>query len=483
MAFQLNMKYHLLLLALSLLARISVAQSTACGCAQDFDFVVSYLERNLPAYRHDVTARNQLSYTRFKQEWRRNAVQATSERQCLPILDAYVEFFRDQHTSISGPDGPNVNPQDTAAVARFRRSAAYQDAEMVRLAKQQQQPLTAIEGQYQTTDSTYVIQIQPARTKFRDYVGVLVASRTPLWAVGQVKLELKRKPNKQGYRVIQYQRNHAPTILDDVQLVQGHLTGTSWRKVGAPAQLPGPESYPVFRQLTAATAYLRIPSFGGQRQAQLESVYRQVKAGSLQGKNLLIDVRGNGGGSDDNVEPLLPLLLTSAFQDDLLEEYYVTPDNIARLTEYYRGMQKDSGNYGAAALTKIRATLRWLRQAPPGQFLADPAVAHRTFAAPPTTGPARVAILYDRGCASSCETLLFWARHSTKTLLLGENSGGYVGYGNIFTIPTPCYQFQLSSTTLRLPNQLAYEVTGVPPAIRLTPDEDWLTQAVRIVEH
>ncbi len=411
-------------------------------------------------------------------------MRASSQRQCLPVLDAYVEFFRDQHTSISGAERPNVNPQDTAAVVRFQRSAAYQDAEVVGLVKQGKLPLAAIEGQYQTADSTYLIQIQPARTKFRDYVGVIVASRTPLWKVGQVKLELQRKLNKQSYRVIQYQRNHAPTIVDEVQVGQGNLKGTSWRKIGAPptSQLLGPEKHPVFRQLTGATTYLRIPSFGGQRQAQLDSVYRQVRAGGRQGKNLLIDVRGNGGGSDDNVEPLLPLLLTSAFQDDLLEEYYVTPDNIERLTEYYRGMQKDSANYGAVALGKMRTKLRWLQQAPEGQFLADPAVAHRTFAATPATWPARVVILYDRGCASSCETLLFWARHSTKTLLLGENSGGYVGYGNIFTIATPCYQFNLASTTLRLPNQLQYEVTGVPPAIRLSPNEDWLQQAVRIVE-
>jgi len=450
-----------------------------CGCAQDLDFVVRYLERNLPAYPLDVTSQVRPAYERLKRRLRREAIQRSTPTRCLPILVAYVEFFRDQHTTIaSSSTGAAVNDRDSLAVRQFRASAGYQYAETVRLQSARSHPLIAIEGQYQTTDSTYQIQIQPSRTPFRDYVGVIVQSRTPLWTVGQVKLELQRLPNG-GYRVIQYNRNHSASYLGEIRQEQGYLRGTSWQKLGVPLA-PRPITTPLtYRPLTATTSYLRIPSFNGGLHAQLDSVYRLIAAAPPQ--NLLIDVRGNGGGSDDNVVGLVPFFYTAPFENDQREEYYVTPDNVQRLADYYRGMQRDSAGYGAAALQHLRTTLQWLQQAPAGQFLADPTAMLKTFTGV-ATRPERVVILYDRGCASSCETLLFWAKHSTKTTLAGENSGGYVGYGNVFSVPTPCLGFVLTSTTLRLPNQVPYEAVGMTPDVFFKQDQDWLMQAQRLLE-
>lgn len=471
-----------LCLVLLLYTRPSAAQPAGvpdCGCAQDLDFVVRYLERNLPAYPHDVTPQTRPAYERLKRRLRREATQRTTPTRCLPVLVAYVEFFRDQHTTIApGSTGATVNDKDSLAVRQFRASAGYQHAETVRLQSARSHPLTAIEGRYQTTDSTYQIQIQPAHTLFRDYVGVIVQSRTPLWTVGQVKLELQRLPTG-GYRIIQYNRNHSASYLGDIRQEQGYLRGTSWQKLAVPAAPPPVRASLSYRPLTAGTGYLRIPSFNGGLHAQLDSVYRLVAAAPPQ--NLLIDVRGNGGGPDGNVVGLVPFLYTAPFQDDQREEYYATPDNVQRFADYYHRTQRDSAGYGAAALWRLRTTLRWLQQAPPGHFLANPTATLKTF-----TGvnkrPERVVILYDRGCASSCETLLFWAKHSTKTTLAGENSAGYVGYGNVFSVPTPCLGFELTSTTLRLPNQVPYEAVGVTPDVSLKQDQDWLMRAQRLLE-
>lgn len=480
--FQFRMLKWLLITLLLLSGQQGAAQAVPpknCGCVQDFDFVVSYLERNLPAYQRDVTPPSRPAYERLKRRLRRAAGTVKRESECLLVLVSYVEFFQDQHTDISGAARPGVSDQDSAAVRRFRASTLYQQTETVRVEPARPRSLSAIEGHYQTSDSTYQIQIQPSHTRFRDYVGVIVKSRTPLWRVGQVKLELQRQPAAGHYRLIQYNRNHSASYLGEVRQEQGYLRGSSWQKMGLKLSPRPPAGQPSYRALTAATAYLRLPSFNGSLQARLDSVYRRVAATAPQ--NLIIDVRGNGGGSDDNVLPLVPLLYTAPFQDDQREEYYVTPDNVARFAEYYRGMQRDSAEYGAAALQHVRATLRWLARAPAGQFLADPTVTLNTFTGT-VRGPQRVVILYDRGCASSCETLLFWAKHSTKTTLAGENSGGFVGYGNVFSLPTPCLAFTLSSTTLRLPNQVPYEAVGVAPDVRLASGEDWLIQALRLVE-
>jgi hypothetical protein len=475
------MKLLFLLTLFWLPAWAAVAQSSTCSCVQDFDFTVQYIERNLPAAQGTLSPR----YARFKRRLRRAISRDAAPQHCVQYLSQYVAFFHDSHTTISGDPtarGPAVKETDSAAVAAFQASPLFRQAERIRLQPPAQRPsLLAIEGRYRTPDSTYLIQIQRSKTSLRDYVGVLVRSRTPLWQPGQVKLELRRNPDGHTFQCYQYQRNHTLQAQPTVWLEQGRLRNTSWQKVEAPP-LPAPApSQAQFRQLDANTAYLRLPSFSSTVTAQLDSLYRLAAPALARSTNLIIDVRDNGGGSDQNVEPLIPFFTSGPFQDDQQEEYFVTADNIQRFAEYLHSLQQDSAQVGAATLQHVRQQLAWLRRAPLGQFVPNPETAGRRFATLAAAKPSRVVILYNQGCSSSCETLLFWAKNSTKTLLVGEPSGGYVGYGNVFSVLTPCLHLQLNSTTLRLPNQVQYEGKGVAPTIRLRPEEDWLAQTMRLL--
>jgi hypothetical protein len=478
------MKLLLLVMLLCVSSLSVAAQATPCGCVQDFDFTVRYLEQNLPAFPKAVTPRTQPAYTQFKQQLRRTLVADPVPAHCLRYLMRYVSFFQDSHTDIGARplSGPPVNEADAAAVAAFQGSSFFQTTERVRLL-----PLThvsgrTIAGRYRTSDSMYVIQIQRDKTPLRDYVGVIVESRTPLWQPGQVKLELQRNPDGRTFHCYQYQRNHVLQAQPVVWLDHGRLRNTTWQKVEAPALPPPASAQAHFRQLDATTAYLRIPSFGSTWTTRLDSLYRQAQPAIEHSPNLIIDVRDNGGGADQNVEPLIPFFTSGPFQDDQQEDYYITPANIARFAEYLHALQQDSAQVGAPTLQRTRQKLAWLRQAPLNQFLPDPATTGRRFTSPAQANPQRVVILYNQGCSSSCETLLFWAKSSTKTMLVGEPSGGYVGYGNVFSVSTPCLQFQLNATTLRLPNQLQYEGKGVPPTVLLHPDEDWLAQTIRLLK-
>jgi C-terminal processing protease CtpA/Prc len=97
--------------------------------------------------------------------------------------------------------------------------------------------------------------------------------------------------------------------------------------------------------------------------------------------------------------------------------------------------------------------------------------------------PSKVAILMNRNCASSCESLLFWAKESDKTILLGENSGGYVGYGEIETSTTPNFNFLLGCTMTRYEKQRQFEAVGIPPTFYLKNDKDWVKQAVKLLKN
>ncbi|MDG1261529.1 MAG: S41 family peptidase [Flavobacteriales bacterium] len=96
--------------------------------------------------------------------------------------------------------------------------------------------------------------------------------------------------------------------------------------------------------------------------------------------------------------------------------------------------------------------------------------------------PKKVIIISNKYCASSCESLLFWAMESDKTMIVGENSGGYVGYGEISSVPTPAFKFELGCTITRYNHQRKYEADGIPPAIYLNNEKDWIEQALELLE-
>lgn len=150
----------LLLVTLLWASILSVAaQATPCGCVQDFDFTVNYLERNLPAFHDAVTPKTQRSYDQFKQQLRRSLVADPVPAHCIRYLMRYVSFFHDSHTDVSSPStGSPVNETDATAVAAFQASPLFQTTE--RVLPLNQVSNEAIEGRYRTPDSTYVIQIQ-----------------------------------------------------------------------------------------------------------------------------------------------------------------------------------------------------------------------------------------------------------------------------------------------------------------------------------
>ena len=98
------------------------------------------------------------------------------------------------------------------------------------------------------------------------------------------------------------------------------------------------------------------------------------------------------------------------------------------------------------------------------------------------TNPKKVAIIVNKRCASSCEDLLFMAKESSKTILVGENSGGYVGYGEITFVPTPCYQFNLGCTMTRYTDQRQYEAFGIAPTFYLDNGSNWIEQTQQLLK-
>lgn len=476
------MKEFLFLCLVTTFIFLSVANGQSCGCANELDFVTKYYEANLPGFADNVTEKNRQEYEKFRQNLSKKAEKIKLKDECFKLLVYYVEFFRDNHSTISSQN-KSVNEKDESSLKEFFASESFATRETFALKDSdlKQYPLEDVRGIYQTVDGTYTVAVIPNKGNLREYIGVIIESKTPLWKKGQVKFELN--PNKNGgYEVFSYQRNHSLKYSPNFILNEGVL-GDIWFKTSLENKISqniNVSDELSFKVLNDTTSYIRIPSFSGNLSALISEFYKKYEPEILTKPFLVIDVRNNGGGSDRNVYPLLKYIYTKPFKNDTVE-LYVTEGNIRDWEAWYAEISKDKVNYSNNFLKLMLADIDSMKKSPLNSFFPRGLGDNMVNIGKVLETPKKVAIITNKNCASSCETLLFWAKESDKTIIVGENSGGYVGYGEVGNINTPCFNFSLSCTKTRYRKQRQFELIGITPNYKLDNKSDWISQTVNLL--
>lgn len=472
----------ILLLFLLIIFVSKVYSETNTKCLEDYNFVVDYIENNSPAFSDNVNDKTRSDYEKLKKGLKEKVKTISSKNDCAKYLVYYIEVFNDNHTYLRIPANAKVDESDGKQVAKFLESELFKNRETYKLKLKNlvKTTLNDVRGIYETADSSYKVAVVESKNQFRDYIGVIIDSKSKLWKKGQVKFELKKK-KENLYEGFFYSRYHSLIYKTVVPFNDGILSD-NWFK----SEIQNKVNHSLnFNRKTKFEvkgdfAYLRIPTFSGNSFKELSKLYKESAAEIHKTPYLIIDVRNNGGGSDTNVRPLIDFfyskpmvfkeklevfagkkvkeLYKSSFADVMKEREKVSPETIAYYKELIQILEK--------AKPKTFATIGEGSETIKGK-------AHKY--------PQKVAILYNRGCGSSCETLLFFAKEAKKAILVGENSGGYVGYGNIFPIRTPQYKFTMQASTTRYKNARKYEVVGVSPDYRLDYKSDWIEQTKNIL--
>jgi C-terminal processing protease CtpA/Prc len=103
----------------------------------------------------------------------------------------------------------------------------------------------------------------------------------------------------------------------------------------------------------------------------------------------------------------------------------------------------------------------------------------------PLPNPKKVLILINRGCASTTEQFLLYARQSSKVILAGEPTQGVLDYSNMRDAPFSCMSYVLRYATTRsrrLDVGEGIDNIGIKPQIKLERNGDWIKQARKIIE-
>ena len=228
---------------------------------------------------------------------------------------------------------------------------------------------------------------------------------------------------------------------------------------------------PSLRLLSSHTALLTLPSFFPEYAKPIADLLISKHDELASRANWIIDVRRNNGGSDSTYAPVAAWI-ASGERVNLGIEWLSTPANIAsqeNICALYA-----PGNVSCA--THMTEAVMRMRSVQPGQFVAQSAdgpVRYDSFSGQ-AAQPARVAVLVDRDCGSSCEQFLLEARQSFRVKLIGRNSYGALDYSNLrlHALPSGVRDLQYAtSRSARLPH-LQVDLGGIQPDIYLPPPKD-----------
>lgn len=224
---------------------------------------------------------------------------------------------------------------------------------------------------------------------------------------------------------------------------------------------------PTLRVLSRRTLLLTLRSFNlGTREpliALLKARRRDLEAHP----NWIVDVRDNDGGFDGAFQPLLFWLLGNG-SVNVGARVRVTPANIAGWEHVCDQMASGAD----ACRATLAPTLERMKSAPAGSDIAQSEAPEIAFEpAPAFTGrrPARVAILVDGACGSSCEQFLLFARQGFGVKLVGRHTYGGLDYSNLRSHDLPSGRWRLwyaTTRTLRIPDQ-PVDGIGVLPDVYL----------------
>jgi hypothetical protein len=495
----LNILFFLIFCFSSIYAQNQLQES--CDCKKDFAFVTNYVENHYAGFSYNVTSENSKQYEKHKALISEKMQKETPNQVgCLLLLQEFLQFFRDNHLMIWTNGGETIDEKSAEAIKKFKSSAVFLNRERIvfdsaaiwnRLAQSED----AIEGIYE--NETYQVAVLRSPKTWRDYYGVITKSATNLWEKGQVKLEIKNiAPN--SFQTALYLRNYSLDIRksDSENPVFDIFSGLkkiypnnnkAEKKVNFRAAPAG--DWLQFKVLNDSTTYLHIKTFNGSLQSKFDSAYKKILPIIASKPNLLIDVRDNGGGSDNCWKKLAKYFYTKPFDYDTTD-VFCTAEVIKRYEEYLARVQKDRKAYGWRKAAFLKKRIRAMKKAPAGTFISAvdasvPAIGKlfinmKTYKQSKVYKlPKKVIIMYNKNSASAAEGLIINGLQSSKVLTFGENSGGYIAFGNVMTVDTPS-KFVLQTATQRTLQRFKYEKVGIAPQIRASNEQDWIEQTYRL---
>ncbi len=404
--------------------------AAAATCRQDVDSLQRRIEMNYAGYVLEVDGRKRRQLDDTLTAIRAKA-DGTSAADCLPLLNLLVAWYRDPHLFVFQEDIPDTTEAGRRRATVMRRDLS--EAAARAYFAQNRAHLDPVEGIW--NDAGIRIAIVPAGRDSRDnFDAVVISSDTAGWQPGEIRAQLTRRTGG-GYDAAFWTRSrNVKSLVGKIyRRVLLRFDPGMWGKEYPVARTDSGSVNPVdahraVLQMRGSTVVLSIPSHDPPYRFTLDTLLKANDAALRSANRLIVDLRGNEGGSSWVTNGLLPFIISdpprrSPYEDDdpvMLS----SPNQIAYAKRSFAGPQ---GPDSSPSLLRLLARMN----ANPGKLVPlsdslDPpsATPHIT----PTYGPKKIAVMVDHGTVSASEVLVLRALLSTRAVVIGEPTEGALDY-------------------------------------------------------
>jgi hypothetical protein len=456
------------------------AEPPACGCAADFDALVQKVEANYIGFHLGLPTLDRARYETSKSAFRRAAA-AASDDDCFLALRPYVKQFRDPHLFLS--EQPALSAEEQARLAAATETLPWTEETVRAYLDRNAGQLDPVEGIWYSDSGRFGI-VRERQSPRRDFVAILLSGGGDAWKPGQVKAELESRADG-SFDVRYFYGDHSLHHLEGT-IHRGLLLRMApivWGKAypvrPADAGLldaQNPRS-PTIKALDNGAWVISMPSHDGPYREPLERLIaahlEQLRAARL----IIVDLRGNEGGSAYTSYPLVPFYESAQTQPRRAysgkEVVVSSPDQIA----YFQGLVQNM-EPGSAWHKRGQALVERM-QREPGKVLVTDVWGNPPEPPPPHPPayprPEHFAILIDRGTVSAAEAFVLDAWKSKRVTVFGDRSGGSIDYQSVYTVPLACPSrgLILGYPTLGGSEHLpagGFNAEGIPPDVRIGPE-------------
>ena len=395
------------------------------ACRVNLDSLQSKIETNYAGFVLEVrdSVQRRRDYDAQVAALRARA-DTTPEAACFAVLDALTSWFDDPHLFIY--QSVNIDTAESRRRQAAVEHRALDEAAVRRMVSGARRP-DPIEGIWYDGRLRLGVVRDTGRDRF---VAIVLTPDTSAWRQGDVRARFVRRPDGVYDGTVSAAsfgtRRQRATLHKRVLLrLSPGMWGKTWPV--APADSGILDTIDAHRPtlvVRGSTVIVSLTSHDPGNRPLLDSLLARNAEALLTAQRLIVDLRGNEGGSSWMSDGLLPYVLS-----DPPRPAPPDTDRAVMLSSpaQVRYVLQSFGDTTSAFVSGLLARMR----AAPGQFvpLEDPAAPPE----PPSRDsvkpwPRRVAVLIDGGTVSASEVLVLKALRSTRAQVFGTPTEGALDY-------------------------------------------------------
>ena len=471
-----------LLLILSSFSGLTRAQTT-CSCRDALQNIIFKIESEYPGF--DVKTMDRLLYDSFKENMVKAAIGNNNPAECLEVLKSYTGFFKDRHIWVLpneaehkqiGNAGTNSHPGRNRANINLKKFKA-----------QATKITNEIEGIWK--DENYEVGIK--KLNANEYIGFIIKADPNFWKPDEIKFRLFSDGSYEYYMQDRSVQKGKYTIDNGGLLFFDTIRSAFIRQIPfahlKPSQIDDKvnEANGFFvKKLTPRTTMVKMQYFSYMFVDAIEKMLERNRELLENSEFLIIDVRDNGGGTDNAYQKILPYLVTGPSRT-LGVQYLASPTLISTSEKYLFGLKKDTEK-NKVEIQDLEKRILQLKAKPGKYVIYDNEKIHINSVGPYNNGPSQIVVLANNHTASAAENFLLLAKQSKKTKIIGVPSSGVLDYANAMFFEYGCDNYKLLMPTyksFRLPDYPIDNI-GIQPDIYLDDGvSNWVEFSVGYLEY